>query len=956
MSNVELTTTIAVTHLPRIIENIGTEDQLNVITDNSSINSSPISRNNNQFTFSWSSESSSFTLLTQQDEEAEVAEDDTVVEDEVPAPYFNTYSEVVQELESLIMEKENIDRDDENSEAKYNITSRLKEKVSEIVCRLASLGNLRILKQVVTNSNYQPYLCLDKSDDANGSSNTPLIYASCFGKADVVRFLLQMGAKVDIQDSNGWTPLMWATVNGHSEITKILLEYSASSNTKSASGRTIFDLVDISNEAMISVLNESIPHTSDFAAALLDRKKKTMKRKSSVLESIKHCNDGSQYREITESDDDTASAQFVNRNEDEDDTDTEDSVELKHCEISLTSVHKFRWDQCLPYQMFVFAEEDIEHILNIAISDKIPSLISRAEIYVPVNIIFLSARYAHYYTGRELLHQLLSKAQQRIEEIIQTNADDIHTLSFWISNLFQLLYYLKKDTGLVIATAEYQLSISELISETYTLLITDSQNRLGRILEPTMLEYELIQGLEPIDFADDWRRFFRRGRFSSSSATSLNNAHKIETGNLPSGNCNNSAHACSSPTSILQEQQLPYRTLLTPHTITTLLSSTLYVLSSYEVHSVITDQAIAQLFYSVSCELFNKILYNKKYLNRSKALQIRMNLTVLEDWLRVKDLSPTLNSYLEPAIQLVQLLQCLTQMIDLMTYINTVKTFHQLNPLQLKRLVLNYRYEVNEPRLPEEIEKYAMQIAEDTVRNLQLQKQSQSDCAKRSMESLKSIKSISSGVNKNSHALNDSNQDRKINDYNSSRPSSIASLSSLLYYKPPQRKKSASRATHYDAYSSRPQTHRASIQSLDSSHRCYDRTVDNDATDYDTVSIQSCTSAMDDVVLEEPSNKEMLAERRDSNFLLPFSLPKTTDMVRTTKVNQRASSLSLQPAIDKEEQDKRGKEKDMTCLSDTIYSGLKQKLMAERERVCKEESIVPFIPENWLTLLDQKRQ
>ena len=54
-------------------------------------------------------------------------------------------------------------------------------------------------------------------------------------------------------------------------------------------------------------------------------------------------------------------------------------------------------------------------------------------------------------------------------------------LSFWISNCTLLLYYLKKDAGLAIATVEYQLRISELLHEIYVLLVKDAQRLVDNV-------------------------------------------------------------------------------------------------------------------------------------------------------------------------------------------------------------------------------------------------------------------------------------------------------------------------------------------------------------------------------------------------------------------------------------------------------------------------------------------
>jgi hypothetical protein len=410
---------------------------------------------------------------------------------------------------------------------------------------------------------------------------------------------------------------------------------------------------------------------------------------------------------------------------------------------------------------------------------------------------------------------------------------DIHTMSFWIANLSQLLYYLKKDTGLVVATAEHQLEISELISETYSFLVSDSEKRLDRILESAMIEYEQLGGLEPVHFVDEWQRFFRRGRTSTSRRSMM----------------------------LEKEPPLSPRALA-PQSVASLLTSTLYVLQSYEVHPVIVIQAIAQLFHYISCEIFNRILVNKKYLCRSKALQIRMNLTVLEEWVREHQLPSTLSAYFDPVIQLVQLLQCVSQLSDLMDFINTTKAFDLLNPMQVRRLILNYRYEVNEPKLPEEIEKYTMQIAEDTLKSIQ-------KIPRQSTDSLTIRTSVS-------------------------RPNSMSSLGSLLY----------------NINGNKKQQQRLSFQST----------------------VSSIESTAEDELEEE---RELLVEKRDSKYMLPFSLPTTTNML------QKGWSRNTAP-----------RNKEGMSLSDQIYFELKQKLSYERERDARERSVIPNIPETWLERLD----
>lgn len=262
-----------------------------------------------------------------------------------------------------------------------------------------------------------------------------------------------------------------------------------------------------------------------------------------------------------------------------------------------------------------------------------------------------------------------------------------------MTNITRLLYYLKKDAELVVATAEYQLRLSELISETYNFMVNDTGKRITKILESAMLEHDPIAGMmEEVDFVDDWQRFFRRS----------NNRRSI------SGEDTQMQRSASQSTAALLN--------ISPKSITQLFSSTYYVFQSYEVHSTIIIQALAQFLHFLSCELFNHILSKKKYLCRSKAVQVRMNLSAIEEWIRSNNLPSSLLSYLDPSIQLLQLLQCLSQLDTVESFQSTIKGLDSINALQIRRCVMNYRYETNEQRLPEEIEKLVNQTVDETIR------------------------------------------------------------------------------------------------------------------------------------------------------------------------------------------------------------------------------------------------
>jgi len=70
---------------------------------------------------------------------------------------------------------------------------------------------------------------LDKLDDDGWS---PLHYASWYGRDEIVLYLTQQGASVNIKNPNGSTPLHFAAGCGRAAVVKILIENGSEKNVK----------------------------------------------------------------------------------------------------------------------------------------------------------------------------------------------------------------------------------------------------------------------------------------------------------------------------------------------------------------------------------------------------------------------------------------------------------------------------------------------------------------------------------------------------------------------------------------------------------------------------------------------------------------------------------------------------------------------------------------------------
>lgn len=400
-------------------------------------------------------------------------------------------------------------------------------------------------------------------------------------------------------------------------------------------------------------------------------------------------------------------------------------------------------------------------------------------------------------------------------------------LAYWIANMCQLSSYLKKDPGLFVSTADTQAKLSELISEAYSYFIIESQKKLEKDLDACIMDFESFQ--EQIDFADDWQRFFRRSSYQNPQGKGIEETRK------------NSLDFNHRPTSI--ENQAP-------QAITHLLSDMQRILQAYHVPAAIVIQAMAQFFHYLSCEIFNRVLTFKKYLCRSKALQVRMNVSVLEEWVRSSKLPASLNQSLEPLVQLLQLLQCLSQLEDVVLFSSTVQTFDQLNPLQVKRCVQNYRYEISETKLPEQVEKLANQWAIEYNENRKsLDQRSESSIDEQELEK--------------------------------KRPDSICDLDSLL--------------------TSSANKKRLSTEAI-----------------------------------KTPDSIKSMEEKRNSKYLLPFSIMNTTALLDDW-TDEQIKAIKTNTNI--------------KLYSDTIYKEIKFK---KQEQFNVLDKIFPEISQEWLYNLDKK--
>jgi len=585
--------------------------------------------------------------------------------------------------------------EDEILEDPILIDEQKREKMFRLFMWAASNGDFERLKELLENEEKRKWIDINGKDE-NGC--TALIYTACFAHAKCAYLLIKHGAEVDIPDKFGWTALVWASNNHHDELVRIMLAGGANRDLKLSTGKTVKDyaLHLPKNDKLLKILsNPPTQFNPDFDfdndEPLFD---------FDPIFNYKLSNTSlNEINTIEEVDDDF----FI----------------------------PFTWDKCDGDQMFVFDETQLETICDYIVFTIQPTK-ETENIYTPANIIFLAARYAYYFNSVELLKKFFSNILKKLDILLKSlqKRPDIDLNIFWLTNLLQLSYYLKKDTELVVSTVEYQYEISELVNEYYINLICNLEDRLEDVIEPSLMQYSTIPGIEDLKFENSLSRLGRRKGFKA----------QLEKGNsrLP-----------KKSTKLSGAKLAQY----SPQTVINILSSILIVLRTYRVHTSVIQQIIQQLLYFINAEIFNRLLTDANYCCRSKAMQIRLNISNIEDWIRetihfISDLDSKENEdvdeaqhhyyinnqfmrQLAPTIKLCQLLQVCTSFTDLESFFdiadsivrdelasaiasndgcttitNSESGSANLSMAQMRIVFDLYRYEVNEPKINHDIIKY----------------------------------------------------------------------------------------------------------------------------------------------------------------------------------------------------------------------------------------------------------
>ncbi|XP_077375932.1 unconventional myosin-Va isoform X4 [Festucalex cinctus] len=248
---------------------------------------------------------------------------------------------------------------------------------------------------------------------------------------------------------------------------------------------------------------------------------------------------------------------------------------------------------------------------------------------LPAYILFMCLRHADYVNDDQKVRTLLTSTINSIKKILKKRGDDFETVSFWLSNTCRFLHCLKQYSGDEVFMqhntsrqndhclsnfdlTEYRSVISDLAIQIYQQLIKCMENTLQPMIVSGMLEHETIQGVSGVK---------PTGLRKRTSSMADEGTYTLD--------------------SILRQ-----------------LNSFHSIMCLHGTDPELIKQVVKQQFYVIGAVTLNNLLLRKDMCSWSKGMQIRYNVSQLEEWLRDKGLMNCgAKETLEPLIQAAQLLQ-----------------------------------------------------------------------------------------------------------------------------------------------------------------------------------------------------------------------------------------------------------------------------------------------------------
>uniref|UniRef100_A0A8B9H7Y9 Myosin VC n=1 Tax=Astyanax mexicanus TaxID=7994 RepID=A0A8B9H7Y9_ASTMX len=274
--------------------------------------------------------------------------------------------------------------------------------------------------------------------------------------------------------------------------------------------------------------------------------------------------------------------------------------------------------QVLPKEylgMLEYKKEDEDKLVRMLIRELKPrGVVVNMIPGLAANLLFMCVRHSDYLNDGNKLKSLMHAIITAVKQVITDHQENFEILSFWLSNTYYLLNCFKQYSGEEefmkhntprqnknclqnFDLSEHRQILSDLAIRIYHQFINIMEDALFPMIVPAMLEHESLQGI------------------SSMKPTGF---RKRSNSLLEEGRSEGQAYSVSS---ILQ-----------------LMNSFHNAMAQQGMELQLQGQAIRQLFYLIGATSLNSILLRKDLCSCRKGMQIRCNISYLEEWLREKGL------------------------------------------------------------------------------------------------------------------------------------------------------------------------------------------------------------------------------------------------------------------------------------------------------------------------------
>ncbi|AQZ14176.1 YPR089W [Zygosaccharomyces parabailii] len=290
----------------------------------------------------------------------------------------------------------------------------------------------------------------------------------------------------------------------------------------------------------------------------------------------------------------------------------------------------FDFDRLAKDQYFEFSDFDVPQILDLLAS--LPQKYPHVTTY-PAALLFQCIRYAdHKLESPSLVESLVHLSLTRIlsnfsSDLVPNEEEatgDIVIQSYWFSAISFLYYYLCRDEGFF---KRHPQILQDLINGMHSLMIeltSSIHSRMVPLMEPALLSYTTIEDVKQTMYKKDWNIFKKKKPVRHQNAGDKGKG-------VPFYDDEMLKHLYPPP---LEEQMK-----LSPMKLVQIFGALAYVLELHQIHPLLRQQFLSTIINWFSATFFNKLMRDKKkkYLSRARAIQIRLNLSSLDNWIKNND-------------------------------------------------------------------------------------------------------------------------------------------------------------------------------------------------------------------------------------------------------------------------------------------------------------------------------